>query len=212
MVSIRPIMSPSAVCVASCILAANSAAAVTGMRSWMPRYAADSPRPPRMALDAMPWRRSMVIMSMNSAVVPGSLSPRRVARSTICSNSGPTSPALPIMDARSCVSDTSAGMKAPTTERSGPAILLPPAIRAALPAAIMPVCIISLPWRLRSSASLRCCSPLALSLAVCWSMVELAAAISVRRRCEWLARSRVLIPAADSLARRFCSFTCWVSC
>ena len=151
-----------------------------------------------MAFEVMPWRRSIVIMSMKSAVVPGRRSPRRVARSRICWNSGPTAPVFVIMDARSCVSEFSAGMKAPTTERSGPAILLPPAISAALPAAIMPTCIISLPCFLRSSASLRCCSPILASSARCLAMAAVAPSMSVFSRA-WAALRLPVTPISFSL-------------
>ncbi|MNR64459.1 hypothetical protein D3C85_1871150 [compost metagenome] len=67
----------------------------------------------------MPCRRSVVIMSWKSAVVPGRRSPRPVARSLIFWKSAGTWPVLSIMATLSWVAAFSAGANASTMPLRG---------------------------------------------------------------------------------------------
>ena len=108
MTSIKAVMSLALVLVASCILAANSAASANGIFMTTARLADASPTPPKISLKLIPCCTSFAIIPLNSAVEPGKDVPRRSAKALIFSNSGATLPVASIIDTLSPIAASSA--------------------------------------------------------------------------------------------------------
>ena len=131
-------------------MAAISAASAGAFFNCTANRAAASPVPPKIVLAAIPCRINIVISCLNSAVVPGNLSPRLVANASIWANSAGTLPNLSIMATRNSIAALSAWAYSRIgTDIAAPIPAAPIAAFPAIPEALS---------RMAFAPSTRCCA------------------------------------------------------